>query len=375
MRKFIILVRKEFRQLVRDKFLLRITLLLPIIQLLILPLAANYEIKNFNMAIIDRDGTTLSMRLVTKIQASGYFTMVGRATSWDEAQQMLDSDRADIIIEIPHHFERDMVLGRSPELPIHVSAINGLSAGVGAGYLGSIVSDYVAMLTSEKQVPAPAPQQVVPQIEVATQAWFNPRFDYKIVIVPGILAMLITIIGVALSALNIVKEKESGTIEQINVTPLSRSLFMLSKMAPVFIIGMFQLAVGLVLAYYVYNVPVEGSLWLLLAFAVIYLVGMLGLGFTIANVSNSQIQVMFTIFFFLMIMILMSGLFTPVESMPQWAQSFNLWNPVAHMIAVVKMVLIKGSTAADLGIHWLCLSIFTVVTSCASVLTFRKLHS
>lgn len=371
------MVKKEFKQIFRDRFMLRMILLVPIIQLLVLPWAANLEIKNFNMVVIDNDATTLSTRLLTKIQAGGYFTLVDRAMSWDEAHEQMARDRADIIIEIPRHFERDIVLARSPELPIHVSAINGLSAGVGAGYLGNIVGDYTAELIHEKIAPPTAPPPMVTEanIGITTQAWYNPRFDFKIIIVPGILGLLITIIGVAMSALNIVREKESGTIEQINVTPLNRSLFMLSKMSPFFIIGVFQFAVGLLIAYFVYSVPIVGSVWLLFSFAMVYLVGMLSLGFTIANISTSQLQVMFTVFFFVIIMILMSGLFTPVESMPQWAQTFNLWNPVAHMIAVVKMVMIKGSTASDLGLQWLCVGIFTVVMALLSVITFRKSHS
>lgn len=385
MQTFIILLKKEFRQLVRDRFLLRIMVLMPIIQLLVLPLAANYEIRNFNMAVIDHDGSTLSTRMISKIQAGGYFTLVGRALSWDEARNWMTQGRTDLIVEIPRYFERDIALGRGADLSVHISAVNGLSAGVAGGYLNSILSNYSAELIDQKLAPPSVTiagsyttddgaELVVPQIDVSSQLWYNPNFDYKITIVPGILALLITVIGMAVSALSIVKEKQSGTIEQINVTPLSPVLFMLAKMAPFFLIGIAQFAIGLTLAYYVYSIPVVGSLWLLLAILVIYMIGLLGLGFTIANISESQVQVMFAIFFFVMIMVLMSGLFTPVESMPLWAQRLNLWNPVAHMITVLKMVLIKGSGASDLGLQWLCLSLFAVVSSLLSIITFRKLH-
>ncbi len=385
MHELYILVRKEFLQIVRNKFLFRVVLIMPVIQLLILPFAGNYEIKNFRMAVVDRDHSTISRGLIDKLQAGGYFTAVAFTVSWDEAEQLLARGTVDLIVDIPQYLERGVMTGRSPRIPVHVSAINGLSAGVAGGYVASIAADYVRQLADEGKLAAPAAVKAATVLAVPTvhpavvqvepQQWFNPHFDTKITIVPGILALLMTIIGVAMTALNAVVEKERGTIEQLNVTPLTRRMFMLSKMVPFFVFGLFQFTVGLLITRYFYGVPFEGSIVVLYLMASLYLVGMLAFGFTLANLAQTQLQSIFLVFFFLIIMILMSGLLTPVESMPQWAQRLNLINPVAHMISTVKMVLIKGSSWADLWLQWIALGIFAVLTSVLSVATFRKQHA
>ncbi len=369
MRTLLILAKKEFLQTLRDKFAFRVVLLMPIIQLLILPFAANMEVKNFSFVAIDHDHSQLSTRLVRKLEAGGYFQLKASLATWDEATRWVDEGRADMILEIPQHFERELILGQRPPLSVHISAINGLNASVGSGYLNSILGDYLAELAEERTLPAPPP---APALHVATQEWYNPHFDYKLVIVPGILALLITIMSVALTALNAVKEKERGTIEQLNVTPLSPAKFMLAKLLPFFLTGLLQFTIGLLIAHFIYGIPVVGNIGLLYGFVCLYMAGMLCFGFLISNLSTTQVQAIFTVFFFLIILILMSGLFTPVESMPLWAQRVDVINPIAHMISVVKMVLIKGSVAADLSRQWIGVGIFTLVSASAAIITFRK---
>lgn len=376
MHKLVILLKKEFLQIFRDKFMLRTVILLPVMQLLVLPLAANYDIKNFRMAAIDRDNTQFSRRLLTKLQAGGYFSLAEAAPSWTVAERMIERGEVDMIVEIPDRFERDMVLGKSPELSLHISAINGLSAGVAAGYANSITGDFAAELAAEQLIPAPGEAAKFPvQIHTATQEWYNPKFDYKTVIVPGILALLITIAGLSMTALNAVKEKERGTIEQLNVTPMSRTRYMLAKMIPFFLIGMVQFTIGLAIARTVYAIPMEGNLFLLYGIVALYLAGVLCLGFVIANISETQVQAIFPTFFIMMILILMSGLFTPIESMPEWAQRADTVNPVAHIISSIKMIMVKGSSGTDLLRHWVGLGAFAAAMAVLSVVTFRKLKA
>lgn len=376
MHKLVILLKKEFLQIFRDKFMLRTVILLPVMQLLVLPLAANYDIKNFRMAAIDRDNTQFSRRLLTKLQAGGYFSLAEAAPSWTVAERMIERGEVDMIVEIPDRFERDMVLGKSPELSLHISAINGLSAGVAAGYANSITGDFAAELAAEQLIPAPGEAAKFPvQIHTATQEWYNPKFDYKTVIVPGILALLITIAGLSMTALNAVKEKERGTIEQLNVTPMSRTRYMLAKMIPFFLIGMVQFTIGLAIARTVYAIPMMGNLFLLYGIVALYLAGVLCLGFVIANISETQVQAIFPTFFIMMILILMSGLFTPIESMPKWAQRADTVNPVAHIISSIKMIMVKGSSGADLLRHWVGLGVFAAAMGVLSVVTFRKLKA
>lgn len=379
MRKLFILLKKEFLQIFRDRFMLRVVLLMPIIQLLVLPMAADYDLRNFRMVAIDRDNTQFSRRLLTKLQAGGYFTLTKSVASWSEAERLVEQGEAEMVVEIPDRFERDLVRGAGPEVAVHVSAINGLSAGVAAGYVNSIVGDFAAELADERLLPAATTAEsgggTPAQVRAVVQEWYNPRFNYKTVIVPGILALLITISGLSMTALNSVKEKERGTIEQLNVTPMSRTRYMLAKMIPFFLIGAVQFTIGLAIARTVYAVPMLGSVGVLYGLVVLYLVGVLCLGFVIANFSNTQVQTIFPTFFIMMILILMSGLFTPVESMPLWAQRVNVVNPVAHVIAAIKMLLVKGSSAKDLMPHWIALGCFAGAMGILSVATFRKLKS
>ncbi len=377
MRKLVILLKKEFLQIFRDKFMLRVLLLLPIVQLLVLPLAADNDMKNFRMAVIDRDGTQFSRRLITKLQAGGYFTLVRSAAAWAEAERMIECGEVDLIVEVPDRFERNLVMGDGAEVAVHVSAINGLSAGVAAGYVNSIAGEFQAELAAERLVPLGSATGAggTVRVETVVQEWYNPRFDYKTVIVPGILALLITIAGLSMTALNSVKEKERGTIEQLNVTPMSRTRYMLAKMIPFFVIGLVQFTIGLVIARLVYDLPLLGGLGVLYGIVALYLVGVLCLGFVIANFSDTQVQAIFPTFFIMTLLILMSGLFTPVESMPVWAQRINVLNPVAHVIASLKMVLVKGSSMADLLVHWVALGVFAAVMGWVSVATFRKLRA
>lgn len=378
MRKLAILLKKEFLQIFRDKFLLRVVILIPIFQLLVLPLAADYDLENFRLAVVDRDGSSFSRRLLVKLQAGGYFSMTAAAASWAEAERLIQQGQVDAIVEIPDRFERDWVMGQGPEISVHISAIDGLSAGVAAGYINSIVGEFGAELADEGLLPAAAAEEGTAgpiRIETVVQEWYNPRFNYKTVIVPGILAMLLTVVGLSMMASNAVREKEYGTIEQLNVTPMSRTRYMLAKMIPFIVIGFVQFTVGLVIARTVYAVPLQGSVGVLYGIVALYLAGVLFLGFVIANFSETQGQTIFPAFFLIMILVLMSGLFTPVESMPLWAQRINVVNPLAHLIAAVKMILVKGSTAADLGLHWVALACFTIVMGFLAVATFRKLKA
>lgn len=375
MYKFLILLKKEFLQIFRDKFIWRSILLLPVVQLLVLPLAANNEIRDFRMAAVDRDNTQFSRLILTELQAGGYFTLSASAAAWAEAVRMIERGEVDMIVEIPTDFERDIVLGRGAELAVHVSAINGLSAGVAAGYVNTIAGEFSRRLEAERLVPERGVREdgtAPAQIGVAVQEWYNPKFDYKMVIVPGILALLVTIVGMSMMALNAVKEKERGTIEQLNVTPMSRTQYALAKTVPFFLIGLVQFSIGLALARLVYGIQVSGSVGVLYGIIALYLVGLLFLGFVVSNVSQTQVQSIFFSFFIMMVLILMSGLFTPVESMPEWAQRADQLNPVAHIISAIKMVLVKGSPAADLKSHWVMLGIFAGVMGIAAVTTFRK---
>ncbi|PSL48258.1 ABC-2 type transport system permease protein [Chitinophaga niastensis] len=370
MRTIRFLLQKEFLQIFRSKAMLRIILIVPILQLLVLSYAANYEIKNIAIDVIDRDLSPWSQQLVSKILASGYFKLHRHTFSEQEALDDVAGDRADIILVIPPHFERDLVKENKAQLQLLVNAINGSKAGLANGYANSIIRDFnqqirTSWLALDKHT-GPA------RIEITYSNWYNQRMDYKVFMVPGILVVLVTLIGAFLSGMNIVKEKEIGTIEQLNVTPIRKYQFILGKLIPFWIIGMFELIFGLLVGKLVFDLPIVGSIGLVFLFAAIYLWVMLGMGLLVSTFTDTQQQAMFIAWFFVIIFMLMSGLFTPVESMPHWAQQLTLLNPIAYFIKVIRMVMLKGSGFSDISMYLLIMFVYALVMNGVAILNYRK---
>lgn len=371
MRTLRFLLQKEFRQIFRDRTLLRMIIAIPIVQLIILPLAADYEIKNINIAIVDHDHSTYTQKLQQNILSSGYFKLTGNENAFSSAFNLMQQDKADLILEIPAGFERNLVRENKQQLFLAVHAINGIRASVGASYLNRIINDFNAGIRSS--LIQPQRYNATPVIEITTSNWFNPGLDYKLFMVPGILAVLVTMIGVYMCSLNIVKEKEAGTIEQINVTPVKKHHFILGKLVPFWVIGMFVFSLGLLLvARIIYGIVPAGSILLLYAFLALYLVAVLGIGLLISTYANTQQQAMSLAFFFMMIFLLMSGLFTPVDSMPGWAKWIARLNPVTYFIEVMRMVVMKASTFSDIKKHFAVMACFAVILNSWAIINYRK---
>lgn len=371
MRTLKFLLRKEFRQIFRNTNILRLILVMPMVQLLIMPLAADYEIKNVNIAITDHDRSPYSHDLTEKITASGYFRLVNYDGSYGKDFKLLETDKADLILEIPQGFERNLVRDNEQQLMIAVNAINGTKAVVGATYLGRIIADYNKDIRMD-WIP-PTSLNPVPLIDIVNTNRFNALLNYPLFMVPGILVILVTMVGSYMCALNIVKEKEVGTIEQINVTPIKKYHFILGKLIPFWVIGMFVFSLGLlVVGRLVYGVVPVGSLWLLYGFLALYLIAVLGIGLLVSTYSETQQQAMSLAFFMMMIFILMGGLFTPIESMPGWAKVIAHLNPVSYFIDVMRMVVMKGSTFADIKMHFAAIAGFALVFNTWAVINYKK---
>lgn len=370
MRTIIFLLEKEFRQIFRNKTLLPMIFMVPVVQLLILPLAANYEVKNIRLAVVNQDQSAWSRQLITKVTSSGYFQLTALETSYDAALEHIERDDADLVLEIPRDFERNLVRENTETLFIAVNAINGVKAGLGAAYLTAIARDFNREIRLSL-VPASAVSGD-PFIDIIPANWYNPHMRYDVFMVPGILAILVTMIGGYLSSLNIVKEKESGTIEQINVTPIRKHHFIIGKLIPFWILGLVVFSLGLLVEWGVYSVVPAGSLWLLYLFLALYLVAVLGLGLLISTYTETQQQAMFVSFFFVMIFILMSGLFTPVESMPPWARVISHLNPVTYFIEVMRMVVLKGSEFSNILPHIGAVTAFALFFNTWAIINYRK---
>jgi ABC-2 type transport system permease protein len=343
--RFILL--KEFRLIFRDQTILVLIFALPTVLLIMIPQAMDFDIKHINISVVDHDHSSYSDQLISKISSSGYFKLISTDFSYQKALQHIEEEESDLVLEIPAGFERNLVREGTQKIGISVDAINGTKATIGGAYLNSIISDFNEGLEINQGERSAGTGQAA-TIDITYRNWFNPRAEYKFYIVPGVLVLLLTMIGGFISALNIVREKETGTIEQINVTPIRKWEFILGKMIPFWIIGMIVFTIGLLLCWVVYGIVSVGSLWLLYLFAAVYMIALLGLGLLISTYSDSQIQAMFISFFFVMIFMLMSGLFTSIESMPSWARSISYSTPITHFMKVVRMIMLKGSAMRDM---------------------------
>jgi len=370
MRTIKFLLQKEFRQIFRNRSILGMVIFMPIVQLIVLPLAANYEVKNISVAVIDNDHSSFSRKLIAKVTSSGYFRLTGYNFSFNQAYQLIERDKADLILEIPQNFERNVIRENEQKLFVAVNAINGTKANLGSVYLMNVIQDFNGEIRLQFIQSHRFNQQ--PIIDVAASNWYNLMLDYHIFMVPGILATLVTMIGCFLTALNIVKEKEVGTIEQINVTPIKKHHFILGKLIPFWILGNVVFTLGLIVAWLVYGIVPVGNLLLLYGFITVYLLAVSGFGLLVSTFCESQQQAMFVMFFFMMIFILMGGLFTSVDSMPDWAKIVTRFNPVSYLIEVMRMIILKGSGLKNVLPQLGIISLFAVIFNGWAIFNYKK---
>ena len=366
------ILQKEFRQIFRDRIILAMMTFVPIVQLIILPFAANYEVKNINLAYLDHDHSPYSQKLMSKVASSGYFRVVGYPRSFREGLTLIERGEVDLVLEIPVGFERNLVREGKEKVNIAVDAINGTKSALGGSYLTSVIVDFNQNLAVNIKSRSNATSWAGTRIELATLSWFNPREEYKYYMVPGILVLLLTLVGGFMSALNIVREKEIGTIEQINVTPIKKWEFILGKLIPFWMVGILVFTIGLTVMYVVYDIFPAGSLLTLYLFAGVYLIALLGFGLLISTFSNSQLQAMFVAFFFIMIFIMLSGFFTSIDSMPDWARQMSQLTPVTHFIHVVRLIVLKGSGLGHVYMELFYLIAFAIVLNGLAIWNYRK---
>jgi ABC-2 type transport system permease protein len=370
MRIILYLIRKEFLQIARNKFISKAIFAVPIVQLLILVPAVTFEIKNIDLCVIDKDMTSESRGLITRLQGSEFFKVKFSTFSDEEANSLLHRNACTMILNIPSGFAKDLGTGRPGNLMVSINAINASTAQLSWAYFNGIIRDYNISLLG-KSIGKEA-GSAIPQIKITNRYWYNETLNYNFYMLPGILVILVTAIGFLLAGLNMVREKEIGTIEQINVTPVKKHQFIIAKMVPFLIIGLIDLSIGLVLGKIIFSIPFEGNILLLFLGSSIFLIAVLGLALFISTFSGTQQQYMFVAFFFMIIFILMSGIFTPYESMPLWAQKFDLVNPVYYLIRLNRMVILKGSTIHDISSELYSLSLIALFFTAFAVRRYRK---
>jgi len=368
MRKVLYIVRKEFLQIFRNRMMLPIIFVMPLAQLLILAYAVTYEIKHIDLYLCDIDNTVISREFTGHFKHSPFYNIKDQGRNISKGMDELRQGKVHQMIVILPGFEKALEQGQPAKVQVVNDAINSSAAALMNAYTFSIIQHYNRSKIEPLFITRGAPAQV----NLEYSYWFNPELNYKTFMVPGILVLLVTLIGMFLAGMNVVREKEIGTIEQINVTPLSKIQFIAGKLIPFWIIGLLELAFGLGFARIIFNIPILGNIPLIFLVASIYLLVVTGIGLFISTLVNTQQQSMFISWFILVIFILLSGLFTPIESMPQWAKVLTFFNPIAHFIEIMRLVMLKGAGLKHILQPFGILLLYAVVILSLAIKKYRK---
>ncbi len=370
MRTVLFIVQKETLQVFRDRIMLLQIFLPPVLQLLIIAQAMTFEVKQTDLALVDLDRSPASERLVERFTASGRFDVAVATASGVRADEALLTREANAILRIPEGFARALRQGQAPSVQLVVNAEDGAAAGVIQAYAAQILA---AFAQAETQAVRPAALvAAAPGVTIQTRTLYNPEQAYLGYMAIGLMASLVTLIGILLTAQNIAREKEIGTLEQLNVTPITRGQFIAGKLIPFWVLGLVELTIGLALIRVVFQIPFEGSVAVVYLGAAVYLLAALGLGLLISTAVQTQQQAQFVTFFVLVTFFFLGGIFTPVQSMPDWAQAAAELNPIKHFVYVLRTVLMKGGTLGDVAGAIGAMALFAAGALTLAVLRYRK---
>ena len=339
------LIQKEFLQIRRNAFLPRLIILFPIMIMCVMPWVMNMEVKNIVVDVVDIDRTVESQRLVQQIAASNYFIFNGQKATYAEAMKDIEKGKADIILEI-----------RDGQYLIAANAVNGTKGSMGSAYLSQIITSHLSPSASH----------------LSALTLYNKQQNYKLYMIPALLAIVMMLMTGFLPTLNIVGEKESGTIEQINVTPVSKWAFILSKLIPYWLIALFVVTVCILLAWLVYGLTPAGPIWLIYVLAMLLALFFSSFGLIISNYSDTMQQAIFVMWFFIVCIMLLSGLFTPTRSMPDWAYLTTYINPMHYFIDAIRTVFIRGGGFRDVAHQVLALLAIGTFMATWAVRSYKK---
>ena len=371
--RILYLINKEFKQMRRNILLPIIFVLLPLALTNIIPRVATQEVKGLKICIVDNDHSSLSRRLIQKIDASAYIDLNRIAQSEKEAMQSLDDASADLFLIIPEGYEKKTaspIPSERGELYIAANATNGMKGAMGQNYVQQIILSFMQEIAEDNGNYTPPSEGLGEAVRLRFA--FNPHLDYKIYMMPAVFALLLTLIVGFLPALNIVGEKEKGTIEQVNVTPISKMEFIVSKLVPYWCVGMMMSILALGAGRGIFGILPVGSIPVMFLFLLVFCILVSSFALIISNYSDSTRQASLTMFFFLVIFILMSGLLTPIRSMPMWAQWLSMLDPMRHIIEALRLIYVKGSTFTELLSQFYTLTGFTALTSTWAIMSYRK---
>jgi ABC-2 type transport system permease protein len=336
-----------------------------------MPWVTTLDIKNIDIVIVDNDHSQLSERLIRDIGVSGYFRLASVTHNYEDAISSIEYGTADIILEIPSNFEKELTNTLTAPVQISINTVNGTKGALGGSYLGQILLNFTVNLTQLKGNDHPA-KDMMQRLQIITQNRYNPHLDYKLFMIPALMIILLIVLCGILPALNIVSEKERGTIEQINVTPIPKFIFIVAKLIPYWIMGFIIMSICMLLAYVVYGLAPAGNILVIYLFAFLFILAISGFGLVISNYSSTMQQALFVTFFFVMIFQLMSGLLTPIRSMPEWAKMITVIIPPKYFIHAIRLLYLKGSNFSDLLTEFFALLGFVCFFSAWAVFSYKK---
>ena len=339
------LIQKEFLQIRRNAFLPKLIIMFPIVIMCVMPWVMQMEVKNIVVDVVDIDHTVDSQRLVQQIAASNYFIFGGQKATYAEAIKDIEKGKADVILEI-----------RDGKYLIAANAVNGTKGSMGSAYLSQILRGSSSFLLPPS----------------STTTLYNKQQNYKLFMIPALFAIVMMLMTGFLPTLNIVGEKEAGTIEQINVTPVSKWSFILAKLIPYWLIALFVITVCLLLAWLVYGITPAGPVWLIYVLAMLLALFFSSFGLIVSNYSDTMQQAMFVMWFFVVSIMLLSGLFTPTRSMPQWAYLTTYINPMHYFIDAIRTVFIRGGGLHETAHQVLALAGIGTLMGCWAVQSYKK---
>lgn len=370
------LIEKEFKQMFRNPLIPRMIVMYPIMVLLVFPWTVSFEVKNIKIDVVDHGKSVYSKRLIDKMAASKYFILHDTPPDYKSAMFNMENGDTDMIVEIPATFDKDIVKDKNSKVRVAVNSVNGTQGLLGSNYIMQIVNDFSSELRAELINTLPPQQRAslmsIPQVDIIPKYKYNPGLDYKNFMIPGFMVLLLTLICGILPALNIVMEKESGTINQINVTPVNRIAFILAKLIPFWIVGLVVMIISVFTAYLLYGLWPTGSILAVLISAVVFILSISGFGLIISNYSETLQQASFLVMFFILILILLGGMFTPVSGMPSWAQLIAAINPFSYLTETLRMIYLNGSTLADVSGKLLAMALIALFLNGWAVLSYKK---
>lgn len=348
----------------RNPLILRVIVMMPIMVMLVVPLVADLDVKNVKVSIVDNDRSQLSKQIISDISSSDFFIVSSISDNHSQGIEETEKGNADVLMTIPPNYERNLTNGFS-QIDIQANGVNATKGMLGARYVSEAVVNTLKQWHKSAGI-------MMPDNSLNVIYRFNPTLNYKNYMIPALVVILFIIICGFLPALSLVSEKETGTIEAMNVSPVSKFAFVLSKLVPYWVVAIVVITVGMIIGWLVYGLEPAGSIPIIYFAAILFSLVMSGLGIVIANKSSTMLQSIFVMFAFIIIFQLMGGLFTPIQSMPEWAQIITYAIPPRYFIEIMRSVYLKGTYLSELWLQFSALGGFALLLLILSALTYKK---